>query len=246
MEFITTNKRRFDLIDEADEYYFAAMKANNKTTKKKLLNKAVEICEFHWDAHLQLILFEKDLEKKYKKLLKLEPEVRKDMLENEDVSFEEDMGSFYSILETRPYIRVLYSLFINAIEINRFRSAFEIGKNILALNESDNTGVRYFMCPLCVLLEETEELEKIDKFYDAGYAANALALYYHYRKLGKKTKANNVLKDAHSYEVDELCDIYVGVKPPSDAHDLLHLIFMPLMFQNEYLTDQMLERYWKY
>lgn len=60
------------------------------------------------------------------------------MLENEDVSFKEDMGSFYSILETRPDIRVLYSLFINAIEINRFRSTFEIGKNILALNESDN------------------------------------------------------------------------------------------------------------
>lgn len=67
------------------------------------------------------------------------------MLENEDVSFKEDMGSFYSILETRPDIRVLYSLFINAIEINRLRSTFEIGKNILALNESDNTGVRYFM-----------------------------------------------------------------------------------------------------
>lgn len=33
MEFITTNKRRFDLIDEADEYYFAAMN-DNKTTKK--------------------------------------------------------------------------------------------------------------------------------------------------------------------------------------------------------------------
>ena len=33
MEFITTNKRRFDLIDEADEYYFAAME-DNKTTKK--------------------------------------------------------------------------------------------------------------------------------------------------------------------------------------------------------------------
>lgn len=36
----------------------------------------------------------KDLEKKYKKLLKLEPEVRKDILENEDVSFKEDMGHF--------------------------------------------------------------------------------------------------------------------------------------------------------
>ena len=115
--------------------------------------------------------------KEHKKLLKLEPEVRKDMLENKNIDFKEDMGSFYSILETRTYIRVLYSLFINAIEINRFRSAFEIGKNILTLNESDNTGVRYFMYPLCVLLEETEELEKIDKFYDAGYAANALALY---------------------------------------------------------------------
>lgn len=33
IEFITTNKRRFDLIDEVDEYYFAAMN-DDKTTKK--------------------------------------------------------------------------------------------------------------------------------------------------------------------------------------------------------------------
>lgn len=38
------------------------------------------------------------------------------MLEDEDVSFKEDMGSFYSILETRPDIRVLYSLFINRLK----------------------------------------------------------------------------------------------------------------------------------
>lgn len=80
----------------------------------------------------------KQAESLYRKALELaEPEVRG-----------VPKGSFWSILESRPYMRALHGLGLTAWKQDRFEEAVMTFKQILELNPNDNQGVRYLMGPL--------------------------------------------------------------------------------------------------
>ena len=57
-------------------------------------------------------------------------------------------GSFWSNLETRPYMRGMHGLGLTAWKQNSFEDAIEIFKRMLELNPNDNQGVRYLLGPL--------------------------------------------------------------------------------------------------
>ena len=57
--------------------------------------------------------------------------------------FKEDVGAFWEILETRPYMRVCYTYFDALISCGMMHRAIDEGQRLLELCENDNLGVRY-------------------------------------------------------------------------------------------------------
>ncbi len=83
----------------------------------------------------------------------------------------ENIGCFYGIFETRPYIRGLY--------------------------ENDNTGARYFLMAIYAYLEEEKEILELYKKYLEENFGMLYSLFVLYYKLGNEKKANAYLKRAN-------------------------------------------------
>ena len=83
----------------------------------------------------------------YRKALELaEPEVK-----------DAPKGSFWGILETRPYMRALHGLGLTTWKQNRLEEAVGFFKQMLKFNPNDNQGVRYLMGPIHHQMGNLEE-----------------------------------------------------------------------------------------
>lgn len=71
-------------------------------------------------------------------------------------------GSFWGILESRPYMRALHGLGLTAWKLDRLEEAETIFKKMLELNPNDNQGVRYLAGPL---YHQMGKLEEACKWY---------------------------------------------------------------------------------
>lgn len=66
-------------------------------------------------------------------------------------------GEFWSILESRPYMRALHGLGLTAWKQSRLEEAIGVFKQMLKLNPNDNQGIRYLIGPLYHQLGNLEE-----------------------------------------------------------------------------------------
>jgi tetratricopeptide (TPR) repeat protein len=66
-------------------------------------------------------------------------------------------GSFWGILESRPYMRALHGLGLTTWKQGRLEEAISIFKHMLKLNPNDNQGVRYLMGPVYHQIGNLEE-----------------------------------------------------------------------------------------
>lgn len=57
--------------------------------------------------------------------------------------FAEEEGSFWGLLETRPYMRCMTLLYRSLVKMERAEDAFAIGKRMLELCPNDNIGIRF-------------------------------------------------------------------------------------------------------
>ena len=129
-------------LDDAYEILEEAQNARNEKEAIKLAKKAYEKSPECFDA----ILFQCDLEEngiKRMKLLEGGLEVEKNRLIKEKYFDKENIGHFYGIFETRPYIRGLVVKAEYLLEEGKLRQAESICKEVLRLNENDNMGARY-------------------------------------------------------------------------------------------------------
>ncbi|UJF15635.1 hypothetical protein LZ578_11880 [Jeotgalibaca sp. MA1X17-3] len=94
-------------------------------------------------------------------------------LKKQGLMGKDSIGSYWLILETRPFILAKYEL-VHAYEERRMkRKAVEQLEEILYLNEMDNLGGRY---DLMALYCELEEKEKALSLYNRYEESNALML----------------------------------------------------------------------
>jgi len=113
-------------------------------------------------------------------------------------AFEEDVGHFWGILETRPYMRARAGLAQALWAPGERDQAIAHYTDMLRLNPGDNQGIRYVLAN-CLLRERDDEaLEKLlDQFKDDAMAewlyTRALLLF---RREGPGRKANAALKKA--------------------------------------------------
>ncbi len=112
--------------------------------------------------------------------------------------FEEDVGHFWGILETRPYMRARAALAETLWALDRREEAIEHHRELLRLNPNDNQGLRDRQAEWLLWLERYDELDALFAAYDedAGAAlaySRALAAF---RREGASPRAEKLLQDA--------------------------------------------------
>ena len=175
-------------LDDAYEILEEAQNARNEKEAIKLAKKAYEKSPECFDA----ILFQCDLEEngiKRMKLLEGGLEVEKNRLIKEKYFDKENIGHFYGIFETRPYIRGLVVKAEYLLEEGKLRQAESICKEVLRLNENDNMGARYLLMAIFATLEEENDMLKLYKKYPEEDLEMLFPLFALYYKIGNDKKA---------------------------------------------------------
>lgn len=179
-------------LDSAYELLEKAENTKSKPQAIKYAKEAYKMCSACFDA----IILQAELEDnplKNIKLLEEGLENEKNRLIGEKFFEKDNIGSFYSVFETRPYIRGLRVKVEYLINDGKIKQARDVCKEILRLNKSDNTGARYLLMAIYAYLEDENEMLKLYKKYpeeDLEMLFPVFALYY---KVGNDKKAKEYL-----------------------------------------------------
>ena len=73
--------------------------------------------------------------------------------------FEENVGHFWGVIETRPYMRARMGLAVMLVTLGEKKKAAQHFQEMLVLNPSDSQGIRYELLALNVELGRDKELE---------------------------------------------------------------------------------------
>ena len=152
------------IMDDAYEMLEEAQNTKSKNKAKKLAHDAYLMCPDCLDA----IIYEATLEENSlnrSELIKEGLDFEKDRLEEEGYFTKENIGKFYGIFETRPYIRGLYRKADYLILEGKYSLAIDVCKEILRLNNNDNTGARYLLMALYTCFEDEKNLLDLYKKY---------------------------------------------------------------------------------
>ena len=180
------------ILDDAYELLEKAENTKSKTQAIKYAKEAYDMCPNCFDA----ILFQCDLEEngiKRMKLLDDGLEFEKSRLTKEKYFDKENIGHFYGIFETRPYIRGLVIKAEYLLEEGKISQAENVCREVLRLNENDNMGARYLLMAIYATLEKENDMLKLYKKYPEEDLEMMFPLFALYYKLGNDKKAKEYL-----------------------------------------------------
>ncbi len=183
-------------LDDAYELLEQAEKTKSQRKALQLAQQAYEQCPACFDALLFQLNFEKDPIKEGQRLddgLAKE----KERLVKEGYFAKDNIGSFYGIFETRPYIRGLYRKANDLLFYGQIKQARDLFLEILHLNKNDNTGARYLLMGIYAYLEDEKGILKLYKKYPEEQLEMLLPLFSLYYKLGDDKKAKEYLGRIH-------------------------------------------------
>lgn len=135
--------------------------------------------------------------------------------------FREGAGHFWSLLETRPYMRARLGLAHSLWTRGRQEEAVNHAREMLRLNPGDNQGIRYTLAGWLLNLDRDEELAQLlEQYGDEGSATWAYTrALLAFRQNGDTPEARRLLKDAKKIN-KHVPDFLLGQKrlpmePPS-------------------------------
>lgn len=181
--------------ETADDYLDLAERAPSRKKRLEYLRKAVELEPEHVDAQLQLIAHTlEDKPDEQLPALRRLMETAAEPLEREGC-FREDVGDFWTTLETRPYMRVRQAYLDALISCGMIRCAINEGEELLRLCENDNLGIRYQLMHLYAYMEDEMHALALHKRFDSYEETQMLlplaVLYY---KLNQFDRAADHIK----------------------------------------------------
>jgi hypothetical protein len=132
-------------------------------------------------------------------------------------AFREDVGHFWGLLETRPYMRAREGLAVALWSAGRREEAAAHARDMLRLNPNDNQGVRYTLAAWLLDLGRDDELARLLDQYDEGTAAWAYnRALLAFRRHGDSAEAGARLAEARKAN-PHVPDYLVGRTPlPSE------------------------------
>lgn len=228
-------------LDAAYELLDQARNTKSKATAKKLAQEAYEKCSDCFEAILFLANLEQNSIKR-EKILDDGLEKEKQRLQKEGYFKKDSIGIFYGIFETRPYIRGLYYKALFLLNDGKYKLGRDVCKEILRLNQNDNTGARYLLMATYAILEEEQAMLKLFKKYEENgleMLFPLMVLYYkqeNYQKasdyLSKINKANPQFIKFFKGTMKESMDVLPGHYQKGNSSEVL------MYFDNyDFLTD---------
>ena len=182
--------------NEAQEIMYDAWEAPTRQRAIALAKKALEVSPDCADAYS---LLAEETAKSLEEAIEL---YRKGVEAGERALgkkvFEEDVGYFWGILETRPYMRARAGLAQSLWEAGRREEATEHYRDLLRLNPNDNQGIRHLLMPRLIELDHDEDAEKLFRQYEEDGMAVWLysRVLLDFRKHGDGPVATTSLKAA--------------------------------------------------
>lgn len=168
-------KRR--AIDMAQEVIYDAWEATTKKRRIALARKALEISPDCADAYLILAVTEAASRDDVINLYRKGVEAGERAIGKK--SFKNDVGHFWGILETRPYMRARAGLAECLRAEGKPEEAVEHYWDMLRLNPNDNQGIRDLLMPCLIELGRDKDAEKLFK----QYKGDGMAVWMYSRAL---------------------------------------------------------------
>ena len=180
--------------ETSDDFMELAEDAGNEASALKYARKALQLDADNLDAERMIAEItatdELDLLKKLESAIKHGTE----LMEREGY-MADDIGHFWGITATRPYMRLRQEYMETLKDCGMTRRAIAECEEMLRLCENDNLGVRYTLMHLYALMEEEQPALELHKKYDGHEETQMLlplsVLYY---KQGQWDKAGDYLK----------------------------------------------------
>lgn len=194
--FSGMGRGRRSAVDEAQEIMYDAWEAPTRKRAVALAKKALEVSPDCADAYN---LLAEETAESLEEVLDL---YRKGVAAGERAlgkkAFKEDVGHFWGILETRPYMRARAGLAQGLWEAGQREEAVEHYRELLRLNPNDNQGIRDLLMPCLIELGRDEDAEKLFKqFEEDGMAVWMYSrALLDFRKSGDSPAAGKSLKAA--------------------------------------------------
>ncbi|TAJ95331.1 MAG: tetratricopeptide repeat protein [Reyranella sp.] len=200
-----------EALDLAQEKAFEAMEAPRAEERIALAREALALSPLCSDAYLVLARETADANEAlelYRRAVAVGAEA---LGEN---AFQDDAGSFWGLLQTRPYMRARHELALALWRLGHRDEAVAHYYEMLRLNPDDNQGIRYLL--IDALLELGREadadalLERYEDDASAHWAWSAALLAF--RRSGNSAAANKAL--ARAVEANRHVAAYLlGAKP---------------------------------
>lgn len=178
---------------KSDELLEEALEATSKSKALKLAKKALDIYPDNIDAENLIVEFEENPIKKLKKLNIIIEKATK-LLKEQNIFDKENIGDFWLIFETRPYMRSRHNKIVTLLELGRYSEAIKECEELLKLCNSDNTGIRYILIGLYCILEKFEDCENLYKKFNDDSAFMLFPMAIMYFKKGDYKKAKQYLE----------------------------------------------------
>ena len=186
------DKEDKDNEEISDELFDKAMETEDYDERISLLEEALEYNPDNLDAYVSYVYLT-SRDDALNKLIKKEKEYAKKHFSKKFI--EENKGEFYYILETRPYLRLLFNIGEEYINSDDYENGVKTFEKIIELNNNDNMGVRYRLSGLYLFLERFEEFNNLWDHYKKDSSSMKIADLYLYNVLNKdKRNANKYLK----------------------------------------------------
>jgi tetratricopeptide (TPR) repeat protein len=181
-------------LDQSQDLMYMAFESTDAEKRVKLAQRALELSPDCADAYVVLAesaQSSREALEHYQKAVAageraLGPRV-----------FRDDVGQFWGLLETRPYMRGRRGLAGALWAMGRQEEAIGHLKEMLRLNPNDNQGVRYVLAAWLLVLERNEELGELLEDYPeetAHFSYNRALLAF--RQQGDTRESRRLLKAA--------------------------------------------------
>jgi len=182
------------LEETADDYLEKAYNARSRKDKLKNAQKALELEPNNCDAMKMMI--DLTCASENSRLEGFEQALAKaDAWLKKEGYLPENMGHFWGVPETRPYMRLKRAYIDELLDYDMYGKAMSECERMVELSENDNLGVRYQLMGLYCFLDREREALKLHKKYGHLEETQMLlplcVLYYNKRKL---SKAKNYLE----------------------------------------------------
>jgi tetratricopeptide (TPR) repeat protein len=187
--------RKADALYDAQQLVYEAFETRDLRRRTELANRALEISPDCADAYVLLAGNTRDLAEA--------TELNRKAVEAGEralgaKAFVDDVGHFWGLLETRPYMRARLTLAQCLWESGKHDEAIEHYCDMLRLNPNDNQGIRYILAACLLDLGYDDEAAKlIDQYKDDASAAWAYAsALIAFRRTGDSEDARLLLAEA--------------------------------------------------